>query len=140
MRRVLNNQGFTLIELIIVIIILGVLSGIAAPRMFSSVEKARVNTTVSNVLAVERAAIQYYTENLIMPTQLQLEGVMNKTLNEMKLTYGVAATNTLTVTVQSAGANSAGVGTTNAKIVGAGKLNVANFTTPTGLTYRITAN
>jgi len=57
--RFLQNRGFTLIELIVVMAIVALLTGIAAPRYFHSLEKARENSTRSS-LQVMRGAIDHF--------------------------------------------------------------------------------
>ena len=41
MNKIKNNSGFTLLEIIIVIIIVGVLASLALPRLFSTIEFSR---------------------------------------------------------------------------------------------------
>jgi len=65
-----KSKGFTLVELLIVMVILGLLSAIVAPRMFSKVSSAKVGTAKAQmqVLATSldsyRLDIGYYPENL----------------------------------------------------------------------------
>lgn len=51
----LNNKGFSLVELIIVIAIMAVLIGVLAPQYLKYVEKSRVSTDKDNVTAIESA-------------------------------------------------------------------------------------
>ena len=52
-------RGFTLIELIVVMAIVALLAGIAAPRYFHSLERARENSLRSS-LRVMRDAIEHF--------------------------------------------------------------------------------
>ena len=52
-------RGFTLIELIVVMAIVGLLAGIAAPRYFHSVDRAKENSLKSS-LRVMRDAIDHF--------------------------------------------------------------------------------
>ncbi|MCF8206093.1 MAG: type II secretion system GspH family protein [Methylotenera sp.] len=54
-----SGRGFTLIELIVVMAIVALLAGIAAPRYFHSLERARENSLRSS-LRVMRDAIDHF--------------------------------------------------------------------------------
>ena len=54
-----RRNGFTLVELVVVILILGILAGVAAPKMFSTSAKATDNG-LRQTLAVVRDAIELY--------------------------------------------------------------------------------
>jgi type II secretion system protein G len=56
---VTRPRGFTLIELIVVMAIVALLAGIAAPRYFASVDRAKANSLRSS-LAVMRDALDKY--------------------------------------------------------------------------------
>ena len=57
MKRVRN--GFTLVELVVVVLVLGIIAAVAAPKMFDTAGNARENTVIQS-LAVVRDAIELY--------------------------------------------------------------------------------
>ncbi len=57
------NQGFTLIELMIVIAIIGVLSAVAIPAYNGYMESGRIAECSNEVAAIKLAQKQYFLEN-----------------------------------------------------------------------------
>lgn len=136
MNRLLkSNAGFTVIELIIVIVILGILAGLGVPALMSSVQNSRVKTTIANAQMISRAVNQYYAENNnIYPTSAQLDTRLNKPTSAMGFTYNQPAANTtLQFTLTLDPANSA-VGLANngtAFVVGTGGVTASTATSVT---------
>lgn len=59
----LGKNGFSLIELIIVLLIIGILAAIAAPMMSALQKKAAAAEIVNGLAAIRSAMMQYYLEN-----------------------------------------------------------------------------
>lgn len=70
-----RDEGFTLFELLIVIIIIGILAAIALPSFLSQATKARASEARTNVGALNRAQQAYYFERLTFTDTLSDLGV-----------------------------------------------------------------
>lgn len=62
-----NRKGFTLIELIIVVSIVGILALVAIPKYFANIEKARKAEAVSTCRAIREGLLGYYSANNAYP-------------------------------------------------------------------------
>jgi general secretion pathway protein G len=61
-------QGFTLIEIIVVVVIIGLLAAVIAPNIFGQVGEARIKKSLSDLRALESALNLYRLDNFNYPT------------------------------------------------------------------------
>ncbi len=62
-----HQNGFTLIEVLIVTVIIGVLAAIAVPKFASTKEKAYDRAVMSDIKRVQVAAEAYFADNMTYP-------------------------------------------------------------------------
>ncbi len=66
--RLKKDDGFTLIELIVVMIIIGLLSALVAPKFFGKVDKAKISTTKAQISLLGAALDDFRLDNGRYPT------------------------------------------------------------------------
>ena len=67
----MKQRGFTLIELVVVIVILGILVSLVAPTVLNRVDDARVQKVRSDISSIETALSIYKLDNFRLPTTEQ---------------------------------------------------------------------
>jgi general secretion pathway protein G len=78
-----RSKGFTLLELLVVIVIVGLLAGYVAPRYFGQVGKSEVQVARAQIEALDKALDQYRLDVRRYPSAEQgLDALVNKPGNE----------------------------------------------------------
>src|SRR5437762_12540468 len=78
-------RGFTLLELLVVVVIIGLLVGYVAPRYFGQVGKSEVSTAKAQIDALEKALDQYRIDTGRYPSsELGLNALLVRPQNEPK--------------------------------------------------------
>jgi len=73
-----NQKGFTLIEIMVVIIILGLLAGLVLPKFLGQEEKAKIEVAKTQIRALESALDAFKLDNGFYPTTDQgLDALIN---------------------------------------------------------------
>ncbi len=78
-RRVRANAGFTLIEVMVVIVILGILAALVVPRIMDQPDKARITKAQADIRSLDSALKMYKLDNFQYPTTDQgLQALVEK--------------------------------------------------------------
>jgi general secretion pathway protein G len=71
LRRPTRPHGFTLIEIMVVVVILGILAAIVVPRVMDRPDDARITKAKTDIRAIEAALNLYRLDNFAYPTTTQ---------------------------------------------------------------------
>ena len=91
----MNNKGFSLVELIVVIAIMAVLVGVLAPQFIKYVESSRRSTDISNAQNIQSAILADIAEATMsgtVATATNLSSHMPSTLAEEPMIKGNVGT------------------------------------------------
>ncbi|BCV34729.1 MULTISPECIES: type II secretion system major pseudopilin GspG [Shewanella] len=74
-----RQKGFTLLEVMVVIVILGILASMVVPNLMGNKDKADQQKAVSDIVALENQLDMYKLDNSVYPTTEQgLEALVQK--------------------------------------------------------------
>jgi prepilin-type N-terminal cleavage/methylation domain-containing protein len=77
MRMAARQKGFTLVELMIVVAIIGVLAAVAIPKFADMLEKSREGATKGNLGAIKSAIAGYYADQTVLPATLDTQSTLS---------------------------------------------------------------
>ena len=77
--RIGSSSGFTLIEIMVVVVILGILAALIAPNVISRIDDAQVTKVRADIRAIESALKLYRLDNFRYPTTDEgLDALVNR--------------------------------------------------------------
>jgi len=75
----LRQKGFTLIEIMVVVVIIGILVALIAPNMIGKTDQARVTAASADIHSISSALQMYKLDNFVYPTTEQgLQALVTK--------------------------------------------------------------
>ena len=87
-----NSAGFTLVELIVTIVLVGILVGTAVPTFNRMVNETQSQTNISNMVIIKNVFMQYYYDNHMSGNphfpQLPQDSLMDATYRQTILEDG----------------------------------------------------
>ena len=102
----MNRKGFTLVEVLIVVIIIGILAAIGIPQFADSIEKAKGGEARAGLGHLQTGEKVYYAEREVYSSTL---GDLDVTLTQRYWTFTIAATaTTYTATATRSGGSRSG--------------------------------
>ena len=83
MNKVRTNQGFTLLEIIVVVAIIAILAAYIAPKVAGRVDDARISKAKSDIRVLESSLELYKLDNFVYPSSSQgLDALVNRPSGE----------------------------------------------------------
>ncbi|CAH0524371.1 type II secretion system major pseudopilin GspG [Vibrio hippocampi] len=89
MKKTMKKQaGFTLLEVMVVVVILGILASFVVPNLLGNKEKADQQKVITDIVALENALDMYKLDNSVYPTTDQgLDALVTKPNNPEPRNY-----------------------------------------------------
>jgi len=78
------RKGFTMVELMAVLIILGLLATLVTTKVFKQIENARVATTKANLKTLHTAVMQFKMDTLRFPTEEEGLEILVESMSEIE--------------------------------------------------------
>ena len=76
-RRHSTSLGFSVIELLIVVAVIGLISAIAIPNLINAIQRARQTRSMADLKTIARAVSLYEQDSSVFPIEISLVSVEN---------------------------------------------------------------
>jgi general secretion pathway protein G len=76
---IVSQRGFTLIEIMVVVVIIGILAALVGPKLFGQVDRARIAAAKAEISTIESGMKFYRLDNFVYPsTEQGIEALVTK--------------------------------------------------------------
>jgi prepilin-type N-terminal cleavage/methylation domain-containing protein len=89
----MRGHGFTLIEIVLVVAIIGIIAAIAIPSYYSYIDKARMTVSISVIDSLGKDLEAYYNEHQEYPATVDFTNFTDQNGNSILLSLDVSALN-----------------------------------------------
>jgi len=72
-----DNRGFTLIELVVVVVIVGILAAVTVPQFVKHTENAKIKAAMADITSIKTVIDLYISETGAPPADTDIENVLN---------------------------------------------------------------
>ncbi|MGC9420970.1 MULTISPECIES: type II secretion system major pseudopilin GspG [Vibrio] len=87
-KKLTKQSGFTLLEVMVVVVILGILASVVVPNLLGNKDKADQQKAITDIVALENALDMYRLDNSVYPTTDQgLDALVSKPSNPEPRNY-----------------------------------------------------
>jgi len=81
--RVFSNRGFTLIEIMVVVVIIGIMASVISLNLLGNVDKTRVTKAKNDIMMFSNALTMYNIDNNVYPsTEQGLKALVEQPSND----------------------------------------------------------
>ena len=77
-----SNRGFTLIEMLVVMVLIGLLAGLVGPKLFGRVDSSKVQTAAAQIKMLKGSIETFHLDVGRFPTQAEGLTVLNQSPTE----------------------------------------------------------
>lgn len=81
------RRGFTLVEVLIVVVILGILAAVVIPQFTNATEESQRTATIDQLVKIRRALEVYWVRNNSFPSVLAGDGTWGELVDPNSKTY-----------------------------------------------------
>lgn len=81
-KGVLPSRGFTLIEMLVVMVLIGLLAGLVGPKLFGKIDSSKVHTAAAQVKMLRGATETFHLDVGRFPTQTEGLNALNQAPGE----------------------------------------------------------